>query len=285
MDNIDDEYEQHIEHFHDCTKAKSFNTTKRRPSPKTLKLIHQHGAARDACDRELTSELAKLCRKAIKENLKERRAKMLPDAAEVGKSIHYARRNFANRKTMTTVFRTPDGTPTASRRGMEKVIHDFYLDLFDSNVHLPPHHLREDGHVISKVFPSEVRHAIMSVKNSTSSGLDRIKPEHLKYPPPVLINTFARLFTRYLSEWKVPKQWKTSKTVPLYKKRDPQNIGNYRRICLLSVIYKLFTRIIVNGIERKLDKGHSCEQVGFQKGFTMIDQLYTISKRIEVSQE
>ncbi|KAK6742714.1 hypothetical protein RB195_010153 [Necator americanus] len=46
---------------------------------------------------------------------------------------------------------------------MEKIIHDFYSDLFDSHVHLPPHHLREDGHVIPEVLPSEVRHTIMSV--------------------------------------------------------------------------------------------------------------------------
>ncbi|KAK6754935.1 hypothetical protein RB195_013735 [Necator americanus] len=32
----------------------------------------------------------------------------------------------------------------------------------DSHVHLPPHYLREDGHVIPKILPSEVRHAIMS---------------------------------------------------------------------------------------------------------------------------
>ncbi|EPB72546.1 hypothetical protein ANCCEY_08356 [Ancylostoma ceylanicum] len=57
------------------------------------------------------------------------------------------------------------------------------------------------------------------------------------------MNTLARLFTRYLSECKVPSQWKASRTVLLYKKGDRQDIGNYRRICLLSVVYKLFTTI------------------------------------------
>ncbi|KAK6744215.1 hypothetical protein RB195_011115 [Necator americanus] len=103
------------------------------------------------------------------------------------------------------------GTTIASRRGMEKIIYDFYSDLFDS--HLPPHHLREDGLVIFEVLPSEIRHAIMSVRNCTAPGADRIKPEHLKNLPPVLINTLARHFASYLSECKVPKQWKTSKTV------------------------------------------------------------------------
>ncbi|KAK6735348.1 hypothetical protein RB195_018511 [Necator americanus] len=286
MDNIDEEYDRLVEHLHDCAKkAESFKTTKRRLSLETLELIRQRGAARAAGNQELTSELARLCREAIKEDLKERRAEVLAEAAEAGKSIRYARRDFASRKTRMTALRNPKGTAIASRRGMEKIIYDFYSDLFDSHVHLPPHHLREDGQVIPEVLPSEIRHAIMSVRNRTAPGPDRIRPEHLKSLPPVLINTLARLFTRYLSECKVPKQWKTSKTVLLYKKGDPHDIGNYRPICLLSVIYKLFTRVILNRIEKVLDEGQPCEQAGFRKGFSTIDHIHTVSKLIEVSRE
>ncbi|KAK6760967.1 hypothetical protein RB195_022150 [Necator americanus] len=184
-----------------------------------------------------------------------------------------------------TALRNPKGTTIASRRGIEKIIFDFYSDLFDSHVYLPPRHLREDGHVITEVLPSEIRHAIMSVRNRTASGPDRIKLEQLKNLPPVLINTLARIFTRYLSECKVPKQWKTSKTVLLYKKRDSHDIGNYRPICLLSVIYKLFTRVILNRIENVLDEGQPCEQSLFRKGFGTIDHIRTVSKLIEVSRE
>ncbi|KAK6755352.1 hypothetical protein RB195_013994 [Necator americanus] len=174
-------------------ESEEFQTTKRRLSPKTLEVIRQRGATPAAGNQELTSELAKLCREAVKEDLKERRAGMLAEAAEAGQSIRYARRNFANHKT------TPDGTTTASGRGMEKIIHESYSDLFDSHVHVPSHHLRENGHVIPKILSSIVRHAIMCMKNHASPGLDRIKPEHLKYLPPVHLNTLARLFTRYLS--------------------------------------------------------------------------------------
>ncbi|KAK6735501.1 hypothetical protein RB195_018613 [Necator americanus] len=104
----------------------------------------------------------------------------------------------------------------------------------------------------------------MSVKNRTPPGPDRIKPEHLTYLHTVLINTLAMLLTRYLSECKVPKKWKTSKTVLLYEKGDPQDIGNYGSICLLSVIYKLFTRVILNRTERTLNEGQPCEQAGFR---------------------
>ncbi|KAK6735293.1 hypothetical protein RB195_018469 [Necator americanus] len=98
----------------------------------------------------------------------------------------------------TNTLRNPKGPAIASRRGMGKVVHDFYSELFDNHVHLPPHHRRENRNVVGDVLPSEVRHA-MSARNHTASGHERIRSEHLKNPPPVLINTLARLFTRYLS--------------------------------------------------------------------------------------
>ncbi|KAK6744200.1 hypothetical protein RB195_011105 [Necator americanus] len=93
MNNIDEEYDRLVEHLHDCAKkAESSRTTKRRLSLETLELIRQRGAAGAAGNQELTSELARLCREAIKEDLKERKAEVLSEAAEAGKSIRYASR-------------------------------------------------------------------------------------------------------------------------------------------------------------------------------------------------
>ncbi|XGW13392.1 hypothetical protein V3C99_000039 [Haemonchus contortus] len=95
-----------------------------------------------------------------------------------------------------TSLRRPDGTVTASRRAMEKIIDDFYSDLFESHVYLPTHHLRQDEYIAPLVLPSEIRHTITSMTNCTAPGPDRIKPEHLESIPPVTIKTLARLFTR-----------------------------------------------------------------------------------------
>ncbi|XGW34776.1 hypothetical protein V3C99_018637 [Haemonchus contortus] len=95
----------------------------------------------------------------------------MDEAAEAGKSIRKARRNFANYKTKMTSLRRPDGTVTASRRAMEKVIYDFYSDLFDSHVYMPTCHLRQDGYVVPSVLPSEIRHAITSMRNGTAPAV------------------------------------------------------------------------------------------------------------------
>ncbi|KAK6761726.1 hypothetical protein RB195_022709 [Necator americanus] len=136
IENVDEKFRL-VEQFHDCTKkAESFKTTNICLSLETLELIRQRGAARAAGNQELTSELAWLCREAIRENLKERRAEVLAEAAEAGKKNPYARRYFASRKTRMSALRNPKGTIIASRRGMEKNIYDFYSDLFDSHIPL-----------------------------------------------------------------------------------------------------------------------------------------------------
>ncbi|XGW33874.1 hypothetical protein V3C99_017951 [Haemonchus contortus] len=90
------------------------------------------GSAFQCVEREQRSPVKKLRRKT----LKERRAAILAEAAEAGKSIRGARRSIINYKIRMTTLRNPDETITASRRTMKKVIY-VYSDLFDSHVYLP----------------------------------------------------------------------------------------------------------------------------------------------------
>ncbi|XGW13662.1 hypothetical protein V3C99_000185 [Haemonchus contortus] len=103
IDNIDEEYNRLVEHLHDsASKAEILQETKRRPSSKTLELMRQRGIAQATGNHQQTSKIAKLCREAIKEDLKERRAAVMDEAAEAGKRIRKARRSFANYLTTMT---------------------------------------------------------------------------------------------------------------------------------------------------------------------------------------
>ncbi|KAK6739390.1 hypothetical protein RB195_008084 [Necator americanus] len=118
MDNIDEEYDRLVEHLHDCAKnAENSKTTKRRLSLETLELIRQRGAARAAGNQELTSELARLCREAIKEDLKERRAEVLAEAAEAGKSIRYARSRLRQSQDEDDCSPEPEGNNHCIEKG------------------------------------------------------------------------------------------------------------------------------------------------------------------------
>lgn len=43
--------------------------------------------------------------------------------------------------------------------------------------------------------------------------------------------------------------WKKANIVLIHKKRDAEDLKNYRRIRILSVLYKPFIKILVNHID------------------------------------
>ncbi|EYB97648.1 hypothetical protein Y032_0139g2142 [Ancylostoma ceylanicum] len=132
VNNINEEYEKLIQHLRDSAKkAEGSKTIKRLLSHETLELIRQRGAARGTGNYQLTPKLARRCREAIKEYIEERRAAVLAEAAEAGRSIRNIRRDFANRKTKMSALRRPDGTTSSTRRVMEKIIYDFYSEHFE----------------------------------------------------------------------------------------------------------------------------------------------------------
>uniref|UniRef100_A0A7I4YC75 RNA-directed DNA polymerase from mobile element jockey n=1 Tax=Haemonchus contortus TaxID=6289 RepID=A0A7I4YC75_HAECO len=100
------------------------------------------------------------------------------------------------------------------------------ISLRRPDAYLPSHHLRQDENIAPSVLPSEVRHAITSIKNFTAPGPDRIKSEHLKSLPPIIVKTLARLFTRYLSQCKVPTSWKTSRLCCWIKREIQMILAN-----------------------------------------------------------
>ena len=128
VENIDEEFDGLVQHLHDCVKnAKSWKATNRCLSSETLMLIHQCSLARAWGNHMPTSKLTKLCREAIKEDPKDRRAAVLANAAEARTSIPNTRLSFANCKTKMTALRCPDGSITSSRRAMERIIHDLFF--------------------------------------------------------------------------------------------------------------------------------------------------------------
>ncbi|VDP10957.1 unnamed protein product [Heligmosomoides polygyrus] len=178
MHNIDEKQDHFQHHLHDSAEgAESLKTIKRRLSPETLELIRQRGAARASRNYQLTSAFAKLCRAAIKEDLKERRAEVLAEAAETGLSTRNARRNFANFKTTMAALRRPDATVTSSRRTMETVIYDLYSDLFDS--HYLGSAAESDGKLMVEVN-SRVSAAWSKWRSLTGVLCDRKTPKRLK---------------------------------------------------------------------------------------------------------
>ncbi|KAK6755972.1 hypothetical protein RB195_014391 [Necator americanus] len=167
---------------------------------------------------------------------------------------------------------------------MEIITERFYSNLFHSSTPVSSP-IIPTGEAPSRILPSEVRVVIESMKPGAASGPDFISADFLRaYGHPFHVILAAHM-TSYLQKERIPDQWKTSRTLFIHEKGDREDLRNYRPICLLSALYKVFTKIILTRISRTLDEAQPQEQAGFRQGFSCLDHIQTVSKVIEVCRE
>ena len=72
-----------------------------------------------------------------------------------------------------------------------------------------------------------------------------------------------------------PEEWKTVKIKVIHKKGDVENVSNYRPICSLLALYKLFSTILYGRLYPVLDQRRAEDQAGFRKTYQTTDHLAT----------
>ena len=129
-------------------------------------------------------------------------------------------------------------------------------NLNDSRVSLPvfPSRTNLKLHNIS-VTPKMVRKVIMNLDLSKASGPNCIPVVVLKNCEPELSYILAKLFTKCLKESCFPDCWKISSVVPVFKNIGERSTAkNYRPVSLLSVVSKVFEKLVNNSIVGHLEK-------------------------------
>ncbi|KAK6737066.1 hypothetical protein RB195_019643 [Necator americanus] len=224
------------------------------------------------------------CREALQEDLLKYRQKKILEAAQRRTSLKKCRRDLREYNIPLATLLSEDGTRTSSRREMEIITERFYSNLFRSSTPVSSP-IIPTGEAPPRILPSEVRVAIKSMKPGTAPGPDFISAGFLRAGGHPLHVILAAHMTSFLQKERIPDQWKTSRTVLIHKKGDREDLRNYRPICLLSVLYKVFTKIILTRISRTLDEAQPQEQAGFRQGFSCLDHIQTVSRVIEVCRE
>jgi len=82
------------------------------------------------------------------------------------------------------------------------------------------------------------------MKTGKASGPDQINSQVLKQIASEIAGPLQNLFNCSISSGRVPRSWKEAIVCAIHKKSDPQDVGNYRPISLLSVLSKCLERIL-----------------------------------------
>ena len=118
-------------------------------------------------------------------------------------------------------------------------IEEFYSECYDS-----------DQAVTIQTDPDEVP-PIMAWE--VEAGKDQVNIETLKAGDETIAKQLGKRYTKCITERRIPKTWKEANMVIFFKKGNRKDIMNYRPICLLSNMYKLFTKIVTTRLEMKIN--------------------------------
>ena len=80
----------------------------------------------------------------------------------------------------------------------------------------------------------------------------------------------------------VPMDWRSACIVPLYQEKgDKCECSNSRGICLLSVVGKLFGRVLINRVRARTECAIGEEQCLFRQSRGCMDQVFAVRQVCE----
>ncbi|KAI5717474.1 hypothetical protein M8J77_006391 [Diaphorina citri] len=135
----------------------------------------------------------------------------------------------------------------------------------------------------------EVANAIRKLKNNKAAGCDTIPSELIKKGGLKLEEEVTDLIQEIWKEEKMPSEWTKAVIIPIHKKGDKKECGNYRGISLLNTTYKILSLIILERLKPFTDEIVGDYQAGFKKNKSTTDQIFSLrqilEKRIEYGKE
>ncbi|KAJ4440654.1 hypothetical protein ANN_08801 [Periplaneta americana] len=136
-------------------------------------------------------------------------------------------------------------------------------------------------YVLPEPTLSEVEISIENLKKYKSPGIDQIPAELIQDGGSALYSEIYKLVLAIWDKEIVPEQWKESIIVPIFKKGDKTNCGNFRGISLLLTSYKILSNILFRRLTPYVDEIIGDHQCGFRRNRSTIDQIFCIRQIME----
>ena len=135
------------------------------------------------------------------------------------------------------------------------------------------------------ITQQEIVDAIRQTRSNKAPGEDRITSDMLKADPKTSARALVKLFNEIWQKEKVPDTWKRGIIIKLPKKGDLSDCGNWRGINLLSVLGKIFCRVLLQRLRQAIERTLREEQAGFRSGRGCTDHIFVLRTIVEQSIE
>ena len=125
------------------------------------------------------------------------------------------------------------------------------------------------------ISTQEVKKVLNKLNASKSSGPDRIPVSLLKDSSEIIASYLTYIYNCSLLSGILPDDWKKARVSPIYKSGDKQECGNYRPISVLSVVAKIFEKLVGGQLNYYLKENNILTkfQSGFREGHSTTSSL------------
>ena len=192
----------------------------------------------------------------------------------------------AKKRVLITKIKNEKGECITSRKGIADTFGEFYKRLYeDSEKDNSEHEMRDDKR-IPEITSEELQSAISKLKTGKSPDGNGIRAEDIKDCNDETREMMRQIFNEIIKRNNfTPDEWKKVKIKVIYKKGDVEDVSNYRPICLLPAMYKLFSTILYGRLYPMLDQNQAEDQAGFRKTYQTTDHLATYRMMEQKCQE
>ena len=179
------------------------------------------------------------------------------------------------KRVLFTKIKNDKGECITSRKGIADALGEFYKRLFEDERDDFEHEMSYDRR-IPEITTEELQSAISKLKNGKSPDINGIRAEDIKACDDETRDMVRQLFNEIIKRNNfTPEDWKRVKIKVIYKKRDAENVSNYRPISSLPALYKLFSTIPYGRLYPMLDQKQAEDQAGFRKTYQTTDHFAT----------
>jgi len=158
---------------------------------------------------------------------------------------------------------------------------DFFQDVY-TNSNLPNVYRisRNPKFSMFRLTVEDIVSELSTLDINQGTGVDSIPSIVLKATANVIAHPISALFNLSLANGYFPISWKCSFIKPIFKSGARSNIENYRGICILSVLPKLFEKLVTKQLFFHAKKFISSKQHGFYPGRSTVTNLLLLTNYI-----
>lgn len=129
-----------------------------------------------------------------------------------------------------------------------------------------------------QINEAEIYTAISQLQSGRSSGPDNLLNEYFIHGKQCIVPILFVLFNKIFDTGYFPDSWSEGFVIPLHKKGSKNDPNNFRGITLLSVLGKLFTRIINNRLKNWAEcyNVYIEAQAGFRTHMSTVDNIFVL---------